>query len=98
MIWTRRLDSGACRGRVRPKMTVAPTQLTLEEFLKLPEEEPALEFEDGAVTSKVWPKGRHSTLQAELIERLNQSGRPRKLARAFPELRVTFGGASFVPD
>lgn len=79
-------------------MAVAPRSLTLEEFLALPEEEPSLEFADGAVTQKVSPKGHHSALQAELIDRLNRSGRPRKLARAFPELRTTFGRASRVPD
>jgi Uma2 family endonuclease len=79
-------------------MTVVPTRLTLEEFLRLPEEEPSLEYDDGAVTPKVSPKGHHSALQTELIKQLDQSGLPRKLARAFAELRVTFGGASFVPD
>jgi Uma2 family endonuclease len=79
-------------------MTVTSTPLTLEEFLRLPEEKPALEFTDGVVSQKVSPKGRHGTLQGELVERLNQSARPHKLARAIPELRVTFGGASYVPD
>lgn len=79
-------------------MAVAPTRLTLEQFIELPEEEPPLEFIDGVITQKVSPKGQHSALQAELIKRLDQSGLPRKLARAFPELRATFGGASRVPD
>jgi Uma2 family endonuclease len=79
-------------------MAVAPKPLTLEEFIELSEEEPPLEFADGVVTRKVSPKGQHSALQAELVERFNQSARPRKLARAFPELRATFGGASRVPD
>ncbi len=79
-------------------MAVVPTPLTLEQFVELPEEEPPLEFADGVVTRKVSPKGQHSALQAELVERLNQSARQRKLARAFPELRTTFGGASRVPD
>jgi Uma2 family endonuclease len=46
----------------------------------------------------VSPRGQHSALQAELIKRLDQSGLPRKVARAFPELRATFAGASRVPD
>jgi Uma2 family endonuclease len=79
-------------------MTVAPIRLTLEEFLSLAEAEPALEYEDGVVTQKVSPKGHHSALQTELVKRLDQCGMPRKRARAFTELRVTFGGASFVPD
>ena len=79
-------------------MAVARKGLTLEEFLELPDEEPELEYVDGVVTPKLSPKGRHGILQAELVERINRSARPSKLARAIPELRVTFGGASFVPD
>lgn len=79
-------------------MAVASKRLTLEQFLALPEEKPALEFADQVVTRKVSPKGKHSRLQTELAERLNQAGRPRKVALAFTELRTTFGGASRVPD
>lgn len=79
-------------------MAIAPAHLTLDRFLALPEEEPALEFWQGGVCQKVSPKGRHAVLQAELIQRLNQYGLPGRLARAMPELRTTFGGASFVPD
>src|SRR2546421_10065830 len=79
-------------------MAVASTPATLEGFLELPEEKPALEFADGAVTQKLSPKARHSVLQWELANRLNQSGLPGKIAQAFPELRATFGGASYVPD
>lgn len=79
-------------------MAVAPKPLTLEQFLELPQEELSLEFMDGVVTQKVSPKGQHNGLQAELVERLNQAARSSRLARAFPELRATFGGASYVPD
>lgn len=79
-------------------MAIAQTQQTLERFLELPEEEPPLEFVDGMVRQKVSPKGKHSALQAELVERLNRDARLRQLARAFPELRTTFAGASRVPD
>lgn len=79
-------------------MVTVAKPLTLEQFLALPEEEPALEFADGVVTQKVSPKGYHSALQAELVERFNQSARPNKTARAFPELRASFGGVSCVPD
>lgn len=57
-------------------MAVLKKSLTLEEFLKLPEE-PAPEFEDGKITQKVAPKAHHSILQAELIERLNHFALPR---------------------
>jgi Uma2 family endonuclease len=79
-------------------MAVLPKALTLEEFLALPERELALEFEDGEVTQKVSPKGKHSALQFSLAAAFNRFAEPLKLARAFPELRVSFDGASRVPD
>jgi Uma2 family endonuclease len=79
-------------------MAITQEQLTLEEFLRLPERKPALEYEDGVVTQKVAPKSRHSGLQVELVEHINGYGRPRRLARAFTELRTTFAGISRVPD
>ena len=36
-------------------MAIPEQRITLEEFLQLPEEKPALEFEDGMVTQKVPP-------------------------------------------
>jgi Uma2 family endonuclease len=79
-------------------MAIVQRGLTLDEFLTLPETKPALEYADGLVTRKVAPKGRHSTLQAELVERINRVARPRRSARAWPELRTTFAGNSYVPD
>lgn len=79
-------------------MAVAASGISLDEFLKLPEEKPALEFIDGVIEQKVSPKGRHGFLQGELIKRLDQAGIPNKVARAIPELRETFAGASVVPD
>jgi Uma2 family endonuclease len=74
-------------------------RLTLDEFLALPEEKPALELEpDGTVTQKMSPQGQHSLLQFALCERINRFARPRRLAVAFPELRTIFGGAAYVPD
>jgi Uma2 family endonuclease len=74
------------------------TRMTLEEFLALPERKPALEFEDGVVTQKVSPTIWHAALQAILVELINGFARPRKLARAFPELRTAWTGISRVPD
>ncbi|HEY3081314.1 MAG TPA: Uma2 family endonuclease [Chloroflexota bacterium] len=75
-----------------------PQGLTLEEFLRLPEEEPALEYEDGMVTQKVSPKRRHGRLQGMLCELVNVFAQPRKLALAFTEARTVFRGRSYVPD
>jgi Uma2 family endonuclease len=79
-------------------MAVAHKRVTLEEFLQLPEEKPALEYFDGVIEQKMSPKTRHSALQFELAERINAVARPAEIARAFPELRTTFGGKSYVPD
>jgi Uma2 family endonuclease len=73
--------------------------MTLEAFLELPEEKPALELEaDGTVVQKMSPKGRHSRLQRRLSEAINQFAEKGRLGEAFPELRTIFGGAAYVPD
>lgn len=80
-------------------MVQTPTQpLTLEEFLKLPETEPASEYIDNQVIQKPMPQGKHSVIQGELLTAINAVVKPQKIARAFPELRCTFGGRSIVPD
>ena len=79
-------------------MAILQHGLTLEEFLTLPEREPALEYEAGVVRQKVSPKGPHGTLQQWLGYRFHDFARPRKLARVFTETRVTFSGSSLVPD
>jgi Uma2 family endonuclease len=81
-------------------MTVVLAQrLTLDEFLALPDEKPALEFEpDGRVTQKVSPKGKHSSLQGTLCELINRYAARDRIARAYSELRAVFGGAAYVPD
>jgi Uma2 family endonuclease len=77
---------------------VVGRRMTLDEFLALPEVEPALEYADGVVTQKVAPQGQHVTLQDDFTQRVNAHARPRKLARAYPELRATYAGLSRVPD
>ena len=79
-------------------MAIAQRRLTLDEFLALPEEKPALEYYDGTVTQKVSPQGQHGVLQFDVAERFNRFGRPKKLALAIPELRATYGQFSLVPD
>jgi Uma2 family endonuclease len=44
------------------------------------------------------PQGKHSTIQGELSTAINAVLKPQRIARAFPELRCTFGGRSTVPD
>jgi Uma2 family endonuclease len=79
-------------------MAIEEKPLTLEEFLRLPEDKPALEFIDGRVRQKVSPQGWHSRLQVALVEHVNRIAFPERRAFAFPELRVTFAGSSRVPD
>ena len=72
--------------------------LSLEEFLALPETEPASEYIDSQIIQKPMPQGEHSTIQGELIFAVNVVVKPQKVVRAFPELRCTFDGRSIVPD
>jgi Uma2 family endonuclease len=80
-------------------MVQTPTKpLTLEMFLELPETKPASEFIDGQIIQKPMPQGKHSAVQGDFVPAINQILRPSRIARAFPELRCTFGGRSLVPD
>jgi Uma2 family endonuclease len=72
--------------------------LTLAEFLQLPETKPASEYIDGQVVQKPMPQGKHSVIQGELVTVINGVVKSKRIARAFPELRCTFGGRSIVPD
>lgn len=77
--------------------TTLTQQLTLAEFLKLPDLEtsPAWEYVDGEVTQKPMPKVRHSVLQKRLLREVDD---PKENYLTLPELRCTFGGRSIVPD
>ncbi len=79
-------------------MTAVVKPITLDEFLQLPETEPASEYIDGQIYQKPMPQGEHSLLQVELCEAINRVAKLQKIALALPELRCTFGGATVVPD
>ena len=72
--------------------------LTLEEFQKLPETQPASEYINGQIIQKPMPQGKHSRIQGEFVSAINVVVKPQKIACAFPELRCTFGGRSTIPD
>ncbi|MDZ8140233.1 MAG: Uma2 family endonuclease [Nostoc sp. DedQUE04] len=72
--------------------------ITLAEFLMLPETKPANEYIDGQIIQKPMAQGENSTIQGELIIFINAVLKPQKVARAYLELRCTFGGRSIVPD
>lgn len=79
-------------------MATITERLSLEEFLALPEEEPALEYEDGVVTQKAMPKAKHSRVQFGLAPIFEDATRSSGQFMAFTELRITFAGRSYVPD
>ena len=80
-------------------MVQVPTKkMTLEEFLQQAETKPASEYIGGQIIQKPMPQGKHSTIQGELVPAINAVVKSKRLARAFPELRCTFGGRSTVPD
>lgn len=72
--------------------------LTLAEFLQLPETKPASEFINGQIFQKPMPQGKHSTLQLDIGTAINLALKPQHIARAYSELRCTFGERSMVPD
>jgi Uma2 family endonuclease len=72
--------------------------ITLEEFLKLPEEKPYLEYIDGRIEAKVSPQKKHSRLTKRLVNCLDLWAESANLGEAFPELRCTFAGRSIIPD
>jgi Uma2 family endonuclease len=80
-------------------MVQTPSKLlTLAEFLKLPETEPASEYLDGQIVQKPMPQGKHSSIQTEMSTIVNANLRPKRIARSFSELRCTFGNRSIIPD
>ncbi|QLE55265.1 Uma2 family endonuclease [Nostoc sp. TCL26-01] len=77
---------------------IPATTLSLNEFLKLPETKPGSEYIDGRTIQKPMPQGEHSAIQTELAPAINLILKPKQIARAFSELRCTFGERSIIPD
>jgi Uma2 family endonuclease len=70
------------------------------EFLARPEPigEPAYELQaDGTLSQKMAPKPRHSVLQEELLFRF-RAARARRLAQAYPELRIVWRDHNVPPS
>jgi Uma2 family endonuclease len=91
------LQINPCEGKTSMVSTLIKT-LTLEAFLDLPETKPASEYIDGQIIQKPMPKGKHSAIQGEFVSAINNVVKTQCIARAFPELRCTFGDRSIVPD
>lgn len=84
-----------------PPSDVSPwvgQRMTLDEFLALPEEEPALEYDLGVVSQKMPPIADHSELEAILRDAFNRAAEEQQLGRAFTEIRFVDGAVSRVPD
>lgn len=79
-------------------MQTLSKSITLEEFLKLPETKPPREYVDGQIIQKPMPQGKHSAIQTEFSTTINVTLKTLNIARAFSELRCTFGGRSIIPD
>lgn len=80
-------------------MAITERRLTFEEFLRIPEEKPALEYLAGVVTQKMSPKGRHGRLQMRFGFMLELAAGDPPAYWTLSELRVNWAGeASFVPD
>ncbi|NER99750.1 MAG: Uma2 family endonuclease, partial [Symploca sp. SIO1B1] len=67
--------------------TLTSSQLTLSEFLALPETKPAREYIDGKIYQKPMPQGEHSILRGSLVTAINQVGESQQIALALTELR-----------
>ena len=79
-------------------MSITYQNLSLTDFLALPEEEPALEYFDGEVVQKPMPDGEHSRIQATFVRLIDNYAIPLRLAASFPELRGRYDDNSLVPD
>ena len=79
-------------------ISITAPLLSLEEFLKQPETQPASEYLNGQIYQKPMPQGKHSIVQTRLSSAANQTGIAGQTAHAFTELRCTFGDRSIVPD
>jgi Uma2 family endonuclease len=78
--------------------------LTLEQFLQIPEQEPALELDsDGTIHEKMSPNTEHGALQAHLARLLLNwidvdPLPPRRKGYVYTELRTNVAGASKLPE
>ncbi|MBW4613275.1 MAG: Uma2 family endonuclease [Desmonostoc vinosum HA7617-LM4] len=79
-------------------MVTLSSNISLTEFLQLPETQPASEYIDAKIYQKPISQGKHNRIQTRLSTEINQVSEPKKKALALTELRCTFGGRSLVPD
>jgi len=73
-------------------------RMSLDEFLALPEQEPALEYDDGVVTQKMSPEINHGSVAFTFAAEMDRVASQRRLGKASIEIRFRAGGATYVPD
>jgi Uma2 family endonuclease len=73
-------------------------QITLAEFLELPDTKPASEYIDGEIIQKPMPQGQHSVIQKKLLLAIDPVLSDTGIGQTLPELRCVFGGRAVVPD
>src|SRR3954452_8485780 len=84
----------------RPDAATRAVREARAELLSRPEPigEPAYELQaDGTLTQKMAPKPRHSAMQEELLFRF-RAARARRLAQAYPELRIVWADEAMPPS
>jgi Uma2 family endonuclease len=89
---------GAAQSATLADPRVVSTQMTLDEFLALPDEETSLEFDAGVVRRKVAPQADHGSLQFEFAKHLDGASADGRHGRVFTETRFVTPGWSPVPD
>ena len=79
--------------------TITNWPLTLEQFLSLPEAEPALEMGcDGEISQKVSPTTKHALLQRQIAALLEAHAAARRQGHSMTEQRVILSRVARVPD
>jgi Uma2 family endonuclease len=81
-------------------MTTTTTRLSLESFLRIPEQQPAVELNpDGSIQQKMSPTTDHAAIQAHLSRLLlNHLDQALGTGYVYTELRTNLHGASRLPD
>ncbi|MDJ0846612.1 MAG: Uma2 family endonuclease [Crocosphaera sp.] len=79
-------------------MKTTTSIISLDEFLQLPETQPASQLIDGKIIKKIMPQGEHSRLQYKLCSTINKVAENNKIACGFPELRCILNDNVIVPD
>ena len=79
-------------------MTTTTPTISLEDFLAMPETEPASEYIDGEIIQKPMAQGKHCELQWALVSAIRNAAQSDEIAYAVQELRCVFGGRAIVPD